>query len=174
MNFSNRNKTNRNKAFISNLAVLGVTLFFCLGASLFAVVWQQQNNVRIARENNLLENHIASLQRHQTELNNKLASEQTLEVLNRRNAGFRLNLSAVREQQLVRVTRDPKTLLDLKRNAERIGFLPAAPATDVPARPALARPALAATAAIATATTDDAATDADTRPSIIRFVTFSR
>jgi hypothetical protein len=171
MNFSNRNKTSRNKAFISNLAILGVTMFLCLGASLFAVVWQQQSNVRIARENNLLENRIASLQRHQTELNNKLASEQTLEMLERRNAGFRLNLAAVREQQRVRVTRDPKILLDLKRNAERIGFLSAAP---TPAAPTPAAPAPAVPLARPVPATATAADATDTRPTIIRFVTLSR
>ncbi len=147
MNFSNRRQ-----AFISNLAAIMLATFFCLGASTFAVVWQQQSNVRIAKENNNLENRIASLQRHQTELNNKIASEQTLEVLNRRNAEFRLNLAAVSEQQIVRVTRDPKILLDMKRNMERIGYLPATGA------PALARPA----------------SDADTRAPIIRFVNISR
>lgn len=146
--------SNRNQAFISNLAAFGVAMFFCLGASLFAVVWQHQNNVRIARENNLIETRIASLLRHQTELNNKIASEQTLEALNRRNTGFRLNLAAVREQQIVRVTKDPKMLLDLKRNAERIGLIPAAPANDTPL---LARPAGSATV-----------------PSIIRFASLSR
>lgn len=146
------NSSNRSQAFISNLAAIMLATFFCLGASTFAVVWQQQNNVRIAKENNNLENRIASLQRHQTELNNSIASQQTLEVLNRRNAQFGLKLAAVREQQLVRVTRDPKILLDMKRNMERIGYLPA------PGAPALARPAA----------------DADTRVPLIRFVSLSR
>ncbi|MDF9825998.1 uncharacterized protein HemX [Ereboglobus sp. PH5-10] len=144
--------SSRNKGYITNLTALVLASVFCLGASTFAVVWQQQSNVRVAKENDGLENSIASLQRHQTELNNKIASAQTLEALNRRNAQFRLNLSAIREQQLVRVTRDPKLLLDLKRNMERIGFLPASPDTDAPP---LARP------------------DTGTKPSIIRFVSMS-
>ncbi|AWI07972.1 hypothetical protein M2103_001470 [Ereboglobus sp. PH5-5] len=141
-----------NKGYITTLTALVLASVFCLGASTFAVVWQQQSNVRVAKESGKLENSIASLQRHQAELNNKIATAQTLEALNRRNAQFRLNLAAIREQQLVRVTRDPKLLLDLKRNMERIGFMPAAPAADAPL---LARP------------------DTNTTPSLIRFVSMS-
>lgn len=145
--------TTRNKAFISNVVACTLTAVFCFAVSSFAVVWQYQSNVRIAKDNVSRENATASLFRQQTEIAKRIADQQTFEALARRNEAFGLKLAAIRERQLVRVTIDPLRRLDMKRNTERIGFLPAAPATNVSL---LARPAL------------------DIAPDTIRFAGFTR
>lgn len=141
----------RNKAYISQLTACVMAAVFCFAVSTFAVVWQHQSNVRIAKENNELDNTIASIARHHTEILKQVADEQTFEKLISRNASFALNLAPIREQQLIRVTIDPKLRLEMKRNLESIGHIP------VP-RPAPARPAA----------------ETDARPATIRFVTLTR
>ena len=116
----------RNKAFISHLTTFVTAAVACLAASTFAVVWQQQDNVRIAKENNALDNAIASLARLHTEIAKKIADENTFDALTRRNNA--ISLRPVREQQIVRVNLDPRIRLSINRGTELVGTpAPSAP-----------------------------------------------
>ena len=105
-------------AFISQILVWSLLIVGIAGASGVSVVWQRQLIAQTSNRLKTLENNIAEVQRHQSDITSELAAEQSLDALLRRNAAFALNLAPIREQQLIRVTIDPARRLATKRNAE--------------------------------------------------------
>jgi len=114
-------------AFISQILIWSLVLVGIAGSSGVAVIWQRQLIAQAANRIKILEVSLAEVERRQTELNSEIATEQSLDALLRRNAGYNLGLSPIREQQLVRVNISPEQRLAIKRTAETYAIAPVEP-----------------------------------------------
>ena len=119
-------------AFISQILVWSLVIVGIAGTAGVAVIWQRQLIVQTANRTKILENNLAEIERHQSDITSELAAEQSLDALLRRNAAFALALAPITEQQLVRVTTSPERRLAIKRNAETFAVAPARPNTPAP------------------------------------------
>ncbi|MSU24731.1 MAG: hypothetical protein EXS32_13030 [Opitutus sp.] len=99
------------------LAYLLVTI--CFGGSIgLGTVWMRHQISVTANHNRLLESGIVALERRLAEATTAIESEQTSDVLRRRNTEWSLGLAPATELQVVSVTEDPGQHLANRRSRE--------------------------------------------------------
>ena len=120
---------NNSHAFINQLLVCLLVTFCFSGSIGLSTVWMRHQISLIANSNKSLETRIAEVERHLAETATFIETEQSNDVLRRRNAEFRLGMVQPQEAQLVRVTEDPDRSLAAKANRGLFDdrALPAAP-----------------------------------------------
>jgi Tfp pilus assembly protein PilN len=111
------NKTDKN-AFVNQLLVYTLVMICFSGSIGLGTVWLRHQISVTANNTKLLEQRIAETERHMAELNTQITEEQTITVLNRRNADWSLGLVQPREPQVVRVNESAERRLAARNNAE--------------------------------------------------------
>lgn len=111
-------KTSVPHAFVNQLLVyLLVTI--CFGGSIgLGTVWMRHQISVTANHNRVIETTIAAIERRLAETTTAVESEQTSDVLRRRNTEWHLGLAPASEMQVVSVTVDPGQHLSDRRNHE--------------------------------------------------------
>lgn len=107
---------NNSHAFINQLLVCLLVTFCFSGSIGLGTVWMRHQISLTANANKSLETRIAEVERHLAETATFIETEQSNDVLRRRNSDLRLGLVPPREAQLVRVAQDPDQYLAAKRN----------------------------------------------------------
>ena len=111
------NKTDNN-AFVNQLLVYTLVMICFSGSIGLGTVWLRHQISVTANNTKQLEQRIAETERHMAELNTQITEEQTITVLNRRNADWSLGLVQPREPQVVRVNESAERRLAARNNAE--------------------------------------------------------
>ncbi len=111
------NKTDKN-AFVNQLLVYTLVMICFSGSIGLGTVWLRHQISVTANNTKFLEQRIAETERHMSELNTQMTEEQTITVLNRRNADWSLGLVQPREPQVVRVNESAERRLAARNNAE--------------------------------------------------------
>ena len=120
---------NNSQAFINQLLVCLLVTFCFSGSIGLGTVWMRHQISLTANANKALEGSIAEVERHLAETATFIETEQSNDVLRRRNAEFRLGMVQPQETQLVRIVEDPTRHLAAKANRGLFDdrALPAAP-----------------------------------------------
>ena len=120
---------NNSQAFINQLLVCLLVTFCFSGSIGLGTVWMRHQISLTANSNKALEVRIAEVDRHLAETATFIETEQSNDVLRRRNAEFRLGMVQPQESQVVRITEDPDRHLAAKANRGLFDdrALPAAP-----------------------------------------------
>lgn len=107
---------NNSHAFINQLLVC-LLLTFCVSGSIgLGTVWMRHQISLTANANKTLEYRIAEVERHLAETATIIETEQSNDVLRRRNAELGLRLVQPAESQVVRITQSPEMYLAAKSN----------------------------------------------------------
>jgi hypothetical protein len=107
---------NNSHAFINQLLVCLLVTFCFSGSIGLGTVWMRHQISLIANSNKSLELRIAEVERHLAETATFIETEQSNDVLRRRNAEFRLGMVQPEKVQVVQVTEDPDRHLAAKAN----------------------------------------------------------
>jgi hypothetical protein len=107
---------NNSHAFINQLLVCLLVTFCFSGSIGLGTVWMRHQISLIANSNKALELRIAEVERHLAETATFIETEQSNDVLRRRNLELRLGLVPPQETQLVRLTERPDHHLAAKAN----------------------------------------------------------
>jgi hypothetical protein len=107
---------NNSHAFINQLLVCLLVTFCFSGSIGLGTVWMRHQISLTANANRSLELHIAEIERHLAETATFIETEQSNDVLRRRNTELRLGLVQPQETQFVRLTEDPHRHLAAKAN----------------------------------------------------------
>ncbi len=111
------NKKDTN-AFVNQLLVYTLVMICFSGSIGLGTVWLRHQISVTANNTKQLEQRIVETERHMSELNTQITEEQTITVLNRRNAEWSLGLVQPREPQVVRVNESAERRLAARNNAE--------------------------------------------------------
>lgn len=111
------NKTDTN-AFVNQLLVYTLVMICFSGSIGLGTVWLRHQISVTANNTKQMEQRIAATERRMAELNTQITEEQTITVLNRRNADWHLGLVQPREPQVVRVNESAERRLAARNNAE--------------------------------------------------------
>ena len=111
------NKTATN-AFVNQLLVYTLVMICFSGSIGLGTVWLRHQISLAANNTKQLEQRIAETERHMAELNTQITEEQSISVLARRNAEWRLGLVLPKEPQVVRVSDSVERRLAARNNAE--------------------------------------------------------
>jgi hypothetical protein len=102
-----------------NQVLIGALVMICFSGSLgFSTVWLRHAISLTADRNKQLEARLAEIDRHIDETTASIATEQSPDVLVRRNAEWHLGLVPPSEPQVVRVPDDVEQRLMAKNHAE--------------------------------------------------------
>lgn len=112
-------------AFVNQFVVYALVAILGSSSIGLGTVWMRHQISIAANANKVLEASIADLERRIEETDSLIAAEQDPEVLNRRNAEWRLGLVAPDETQVRRVSDDAVMLLAAKHNRTLFGEVPA-------------------------------------------------
>ncbi len=112
-------------AFVNQFVIYALVAIFGSGSIGLGTVWMRHQISIAANANKVLESSIADLERRIEETDAVIAAEQDPEVLNRRNADWRLGLVAPGETQVRRVSDDAVMRLAAKHNRALFGEVPA-------------------------------------------------
>lgn len=115
-------------AFINQLLACLVVAFGAAGSIGLGTVWMRHQISVTANANKVLELRIVELERHLAENATAIETEESGDLLRRRNVEWNLGLVPPREAVTLRVAGDPMRLLALKnnRNLFRVETGPAA------------------------------------------------
>lgn len=105
-------------AFVNQLLVYTLVMICFSGSIGLGTVWLRHQISLTANNTRLIEQRIVEAERHLAELNTQVTSEQSIDVLARRNAEWKLGLVLPKEPQVVRVAESPERLLAARNNAE--------------------------------------------------------
>ncbi len=114
-----------NSAFINQMLVYTLVMICFSGSVGIGAVWIRQQIAQTANSIRQLEATNRETDRRISEIDTLVASEQSPEVLTRRNAEWNLGLVQPREQQVVRVNESVEQRLAAKRNSELFSTGPA-------------------------------------------------
>jgi hypothetical protein len=106
------------RAFATQLLVAALVVLGLGGGLGFAIVDVRHDISVSARNRSLLEQRVVETERRLAEVGGAIASEQSPDVLARRNQSLALGLVPPPEARLVRVDQSPTARLAAKRNAE--------------------------------------------------------
>jgi hypothetical protein len=119
-------------AFVNQLLVYTLVMICFSGSIGLGTVWLRHQISLTANNTKQLEQRIIEAERHLSELNTQITAEQSIEVLARRNAEWKLGLVLPKEPQVVRISDSPERRLAARNNAEV--FASETPATITPVR----------------------------------------
>jgi cell division protein FtsL len=105
-------------AFINQLLLCTLVMVGLSGSVGLGTVWMRHQISLAANETKRLELETTQLERRVAEFRALIATEQSPEMLERKNVAMRLHLAPPREAQLVRVSESPEQLLLARRNVE--------------------------------------------------------
>ncbi len=111
------NKKN-NHAFVNQLLVYTLVMICFSGSIGLGTVWLRHQISVTANSTREYAQRIVESERQLAELNTRITAEQSIDVLARRNAEWRLGLVLPREPQVVRVSESPERRLAARNNAE--------------------------------------------------------
>jgi hypothetical protein len=103
-------------AFVNQLLVCLLVAFCFSGSIGLGTVWMRHQISITANTNKSLEARIAEVERRLAETATVMETEQSNDLLRRRNSELRLGLVAPQETQFVRLNEDPDRHLAAKRN----------------------------------------------------------
>lgn len=104
------------QAFINQLLVCLLVTFCVSGSIGLGTVWMRHQISITANANKALEKSIAAVERHLVEIVTTIESEQSNDILRRRNTELRLGMIQPLESNIVRITEDPELHLAAKAN----------------------------------------------------------
>ncbi|MEO7414151.1 MAG: hypothetical protein ABIZ81_12425 [Opitutaceae bacterium] len=104
------------QAFINQLLVCLLVTFCFSGSIGLGTVWMRHQISLTANANKLLEKRIAEVERHLVETVTIIETEQSNDVLRRRNSEMRLGMVQPLETSVIHVTEDPELHLASKAN----------------------------------------------------------
>lgn len=107
---------NNSHAFINQLLVCLLVTFCFSGSIGLGTVWMRHQISLTANANRALEQRIAEVERHLAETATFIETEQSNDMLRRRNLELRLGLVPPQETQVVRLREDPDHHLAAKAN----------------------------------------------------------
>lgn len=107
-----------NHAFVNQLLIYTLVMIGFSGSIGLGTVWIRHQISVTANATRQIEARIAEIERHIAETTTQIASEQTPDVLARRNVEWRLGLVPPRELQVARVIGSPERRLAARRNSE--------------------------------------------------------
>ncbi len=105
-------------AFINQLLVYTLVMICFSGSIGIGTVWLRQQIAQTANSIKQLQTRSVEVERRLAETDTLIASEQSPELLQRRNVDWNLGLVQPREQQVVRVNESVEQRLATKRNSE--------------------------------------------------------
>jgi len=112
------NKSDRH-AFVNQMLVYTLVMICFTGSIGLGTVWLRNQIAQTANSIKLYENRTAETERRLSETTTMIASEQSPDVLIRRNAEWRLGLASPDfRTQIVRISENPEERLAAKRNRE--------------------------------------------------------
>jgi hypothetical protein len=112
-------------AFVNHLLVYTLVMIGLSGSIGLATVWMRNQMAQTANRIKIAETRTMEIERRLAETGSLIASEQSPDVLRRRNVEWKLGLVQPREDQVVRVDGRPEQRLAAKRNAEIFNTTPA-------------------------------------------------
>ena len=105
-------------AFVNQLLVYTLVMICFSGSVGLGTVWLRQQIAQTANNVKQLESRAAEMERHLSGTNMAIASEESPDVLVRRNAEWKLGLVQPKNPQVVRIDRSPEQRLAEKRHAK--------------------------------------------------------
>jgi Tfp pilus assembly protein PilN len=108
-------------AFINQLLVYTLVMICFSGSVGLGTVWLRHQISVSANQTKLFNAQIVEIDRRLAELTSRIAIEQDISELQRKNQSFALGLLNPREDQIVRVTESPEERLAMRRNRETLG-----------------------------------------------------
>jgi hypothetical protein len=114
-----------NRAFVNQLLVYTLVMISLTGSIGLGTVWLRHQISVTANSTRVLEASVAEVERSMAETTIRVAAEETLEALTRRNAEWRLGLMPPLESQVQRVAISPERRLAALRNQEVFSDRPA-------------------------------------------------
>jgi hypothetical protein len=118
------NKTDTH-AFVNQLLIYTLVMICFSGSIGLGTVWLRQQMAQTATRVKQLESRAVETERRAAEFTRLIASEQSPEMLNRRNLQWRLGLVQPLDTQVVRIDENPERRLAAKRNLELFSSEPA-------------------------------------------------
>lgn len=109
-------KTSETSAFVNQLLLYTLAILLTGGSVGFGTVWLRYQIAATANRLKANETRIEEFQRRLAETNTSIETEQSPDVLRRRNEQMRLGLVEPREVQVNRVAQDAELRLASKRN----------------------------------------------------------
>jgi Tfp pilus assembly protein PilN len=108
-------------AFINQLLVYTLVMICFSGSVGLGTVWLRHQISVAANQTRQFNAQIVEIDRRLAEIASRIASEQDISELQRKNQSFALGLVSPQEAQIVRITESPEERLAIRRNRETFG-----------------------------------------------------
>lgn len=108
-------------AFINQLLVYTLVMICFSGSVGLGTVWLRHQISVAANQTKQFNGQIVEIDRRLAEVSSRIASEQDISELQRKNLTFALGLVSPQEAQIVRITESPEERLAIRRNRETFG-----------------------------------------------------
>ena len=114
-------KKSDNQAFIYQLLVYTLVMICFSGSVGLGTVWLRHQISVSANQTKLFNSQLVEIERRLAEVTARIAIEQDISELQRKNQTFALGLVSPQEAQIVRITESPEERLAIRRNRESFG-----------------------------------------------------
>ena len=115
------------RAFVNQLLICLLVMMTVSGSIGLGTVWLRHQNSLTAKANSALVARIAEVERRNDEMKTLIQSEQSPQILRRRNVEMRLGLAPMSEQPIVLVTENVTDRMVERANRGLFSDAPAAP-----------------------------------------------
>ena len=114
-------KKSDNQAFINQLLVYTLVMICFSGSVGLGTVWLRHQISVSANQTKLFNSQLVEIERRLAEVTARIAIEQDISELQRKNQTFALGRVSPQEAQIVRITESPEERLAIRRNRESFG-----------------------------------------------------